>query len=350
MRAAAHPVETVPSLPEKILIVRLGAIGDVVNALVLAAALKRHEPRVRIGWAVHSLVQPLVEGHPDVDRVHSWPRDAGLRGARALLREVRAERYDLAIDAQRITKSALLARLSGAPRVLGYDRARCKEASWLWTRERVAPGDPGAHVVLQYLELAWHLGVPEAEPIRRLPQDPAAEAWAEAFVRGVGAPPVLLNVGASKPQNRWPPRRFGQLAFALRANDVPVVLTGGPEDREAAREAFAVAGDVAGVHDLAGATTLLQFVALARRARLFVGCDTGPMHAAAAVGTPVVALFGPADPGRTGPFGAGHRVILPTPSGASPQGAAARASMEDLSVAMVVDAVSRAIVEAPPRA
>ena len=300
-------------IPKKLLVVRLGAIGDVVNALVFATALKRHAAdtsrTVEIGWAAHDLALPLVEGHPSVDRVHRWSKGSGVRGFRTVVQEVRAQNYELAVDLQRIQKSAALARMSGAPRVLGYDRGRAKEGSWLWARERIAPGDPHAHMVDQYLEFARHLGV-DVPPERLLPVDPEAEGWADAFVQDIGAAPLQLNLGATKPENRWPPERFGELALALAdGHDRPVCLTGGPADRETADAALAVCGAGAGIHDLTGATSLRQLVAFSARAELFIGCDTGPMHIAAACQTPVVALFGPADPRRTGPYGAGHRVV-----------------------------------------
>ena len=119
--------------PETVLVVRLGAIGDVTNALVFAAALKDASPRTRIGWVVHPLAQPLVEANPVVDRVHVWRRGAGPGELVRVLREVRSAGYELAVDLQRLQKSALLARFSGAKRVLGYDRARAKESSWIWT-------------------------------------------------------------------------------------------------------------------------------------------------------------------------------------------------------------------------
>ena len=319
-------------VPGKVLVVRLGAIGDVVNALVFASALKRHatpEAPVEIGWAVHDLARPLVEGHPAVDRVHRWTKGSGVAGFRALVSEVQEQGYELAVDLQRIQKSAALARLSGAERVLGYDRGRAKEASWLWARERIPPGDPQAHMVEQYLEFARYLGV-EAEPVRELPSDPEADAWAEAQVERMGAAPLQLNLGASKPENRWPAERFGELTVALRRElGVPVCLTGGPADRETAEVALGVAGRTPeGVHDLVGQTSLRQLVSLSARARLYVGCDTGPMHVAAACGTPVVALFGPADPRRTGPFGVGHRVVRP-----------ASRRMDDIPVEEVLEAV-----------
>ena len=122
------------TLPARILVVRLGAIGDVTNALVLATAIKDASPHSEIGWVIHPLARPLVDDHPAVDRVHVWPRRSGVGGWRRLVREIRGERYELAADLQRIAKSAVLARASRAPRVLGADRGRTKELSWLFTK------------------------------------------------------------------------------------------------------------------------------------------------------------------------------------------------------------------------
>jgi heptosyltransferase I len=288
-------------LPARVLVVRLGAIGDVVNALVFATAVKRAQPDTHIGWAIHDLARPLVEGHPSVDRVHQWRRGSGSAGRRAVTRELRAERYDLAVDLQRIAKSALLARASGAPRMLGYDRGRAKEFSWLLATERIEPGPPHEHMVDQYLAFARHLGC-DGPAEHLLPVDAEADAWAAALVDELGGAPVLINPGASKSPNRWAPGRFGALAKRLVQDAMaPVVAIGGPGDRELAAALFEAAGP--GVRDLVGATTLPQLIALERRARLVVTGDTGPMHLAVAVGVPTLALFGPADPRRTGPYG-----------------------------------------------
>lgn len=299
-----------PEIPASVLLVRLGAIGDVTNALVVARGLERARPDVSIGWAVHDLASPLVTGHPSVDRVHLWRRGSGPGGWRALVGELRAARYDLAIDLQRIQKSAFLARASGAPRVLGFDRARTKEASWIWTRERLAPGDPQGHRVEQYLDVLRHLGVARPTAERLLPEDPAAAAWAGALAARLGGAPIVVCVGASKAPNRWAPERFAALARGLaREHGVPLCLVGGPGDREAFAATLQAVRDEPGVCDLVGRSSLPELIALLRTARLFVGCDTGPMHLAAALDVPVVALFGPADPRRTGPWGAGHVVV-----------------------------------------
>ena len=305
--------------PGRVLVVRLGALGDVVNALVFATAIKQHRPDTFVGWAVHDLALPLVDGHPDVDRVHRWKRGGGPRELARLVRELRAERYELAVDLQRLAKSAAVARASGAPRVLGYDRARAKEHSWLLTTEHVAraTGREPAHMVEQYLDFARHLGVDRPRARHRLPPDPAAEAWAEGLLAELGGAPLLLNLGATKPANRWAPERFGELARRLsRERPIPLVLTGGPAERQAADAALAAAGELPALHDLVGRTSLRQLAALAARARGMLSADTGPMHLAAAVGTPVVALFGAADPRRTGPWrGAegGHAVLRTQP-------------------------------------
>ena len=298
------------SLPDRVLIIRLGAIGDVANALLVASAIKESRPDVQVGWAVHDLAEPLVRGHPDVDKVHVWRRGRGMDEFSSFLQGVRNEEYGLAIDMQRILKSSLIARLSRAERVLGFDRARAKEVSWLWTRERIPAGRPDAHMVLQYLEFVKYLGLPLLSPVHRFPEDPEAEAWAEALIEELGRPPIVINLGASKAPNRWVAARFGELSQRiLEELEIPVLLTGGPGDAVMAKEAWAALGDTSGARNLVGGTSLLQLIELLRRTRVAVSCDTGPMHLAAAVQTPVVALFGPADPGRTGPWGDQHRVV-----------------------------------------
>ena len=324
---------------------RLGAIGDVANALVFAAALKDAKPGVRIGWLVHPLAQPLVANNPCVDKVHVLERRGGLRAVRRVLRDVRRADYDLAVDLQRLAKSSLLARMSGAPRVLGYDRGRCKEGSWLLTRERIPPGSPTAHMVDQYLEFARYLGVEDPVARHVLPSSAEAEAWAERWVQDVGSAPILVNLGATKPANRWDPARFGELAVRLSSElGAPVCFTGGPDDRVAERRAMSVAGDAARVHSLVGETDLLRLVALLGRARLFIGCDTGPMHLAVARGAPAIALFGPADPRRTGPFGGETVVRVPPPCAPCNRrhcNQPRHACMEDITVEQVLEAARR---------
>lgn len=290
------------SLPARILIVRLGALGDVVNALALANALVRARPDVEIGWACHELALPILSAHPAIARVHVWRRRSGLSGWRALLGEIRARRYDLALDLQRLTKSAWIVRCSGAPRRIGFDSRRAKESSWIWANEHVAPGSLERPMAEQALDFARHLGLCDVRVQLDLPRDAQAEIWAESWIGDHGAAPILLNLGATKAANRWPAQYWGELVQRIgeRTGNV-IVLTGGQDDCDFAGEAIRYGA--ASAVNLVGATSLLQLIALQRRASVVVSADTGPMHTAAAVGARVIALFGAADERRTGPFG-----------------------------------------------
>jgi len=286
---------------ERIGLVKLGAIGDAVNSLPLLNRLRDGYPGARIHWVIGPLAHSLLEGHAAVDeflvldskRASAWP---------SALRELRTRKLDLVIDLQRILKSGVLTRLSGAPRRLGFDRARCKEQSWLFTNERIpANARPGV-TVAQYLEFADHLGLPSGEPRWDLPFD----EWSAA---PTGDGPLLaVNLGASKAANRWYPDAWAALVDALVGEfGARVVLTGGPEDRATADAVTQLAQATA--FDQVGRLSLKQSAGLIAKADLFIGGDTGPLHIAVAVGTPLVALFGAADPLRTGPFGQADAVV-----------------------------------------
>jgi lipopolysaccharide heptosyltransferase II len=299
-------------LPARILIVRLGALGDVVNALALANALVRARPDVELGWASYELAGPILVGHPALRRVHLIARSSGLRGWRELISEIRAQRYELALDLQRLTKSALLTRLSGAPRRIGFDRARTKEQSWIWHSERLAPADAARPMAQQALDFARHLGVQDTEVVLKLPLNEQAERWAESWTDDHTREPVLLNLGATKSANRWPAAHWGALARRLHAElGCNVALTGGRGDQQLAALVRRAGGEHA--IDMVGKTDLAQLIALQRRAKLVVTCDTGPMHTAAAVGAPLLALFGAADERRTGPYGQLQHVLRRNP-------------------------------------
>ncbi len=332
------------ALPARILIVRLGALGDVVNALALANALKLARPDVHIGWACHGLALPLVTDHPSIARVHVWRRGSGPAGWIEVLREIRAERYDVALDLQRLTKSALLTRLSGATRCIGFDRKRAKEGSWIWSRERVSAASFERPMAEQALDFARYMGIEAPVVELDLPRHSEAEAWAENWLGKHRAAPILLNLGATKPANRWPAAHWGLLARRLGEwGPNPIVLTGGPDDRLVASVASKAAA--APILDLVGETSLVQLIALQRRAALVISCDTGPMHTAAAVGAPVLALFGAADERRTGPYGQIQYVQRTRPD-CAPCGKRAcplprHACMLDLTVEAVYEAAVR---------
>lgn len=285
---------------ERIAIVKLGAIGDVVNSLPFVNRLRRGYPDAEITWIIGPAAHALVAGHRAVDRFLVF--DARRRAAwPEFLRTLRAHEFDLAIDLQRILKSGLVVRASGARTRLGFDRARCKEASWLFTNHRIpANARPGV-TVEQYLEFADALACPPSAPEWHLPFDVVAGPEP-------GELRVVVNVGASKPANRWPVEKWAQLCERLSTElGARVHLSGGAVDRadtRAVREQCR-----APLVDRAGELSLKQTAGLIHSAALFIGGDTGPLHIAAALGTPCVALFGAADPARTGPMGQAHGVV-----------------------------------------
>lgn len=277
----------------KILIVKLGALGDVINTLPLAIQLKKHL-QARIHWLVAPLSYPLVAEHECVDEAILFDRSRLSISIPRMLSQLRSHKYDVVLDLQRIIKSGLLAAAAPAYRRIGFDKKRCKEMTWLLPFERIPPSDPHAHMLCQYLEFADYLGVTSAQiewRIKGAHQTPAA----------LPGQFVVLNIGATKPANRWTCDGFASLARSIEHQyHLPCVLTGGKEDAQMAQCIKSAAGK--SVLNLVGKTTLKELISVICAAEAVVTCDTGPMHLAVALGQKVVALFGPSDPGRTGPF------------------------------------------------
>ena len=277
----------------EILFVKLGAFGDVVNTLPLAIALKEHL-NARIHWLVEPLSLPLVAEHPAVEKAILFERKRWAKSIPEVVKEVRARRYDIVLDLQRTIKSGTFAFAADGKRRIGFDKARCKEFTWLFPFERISPQDPSRHMLRQYLEFAEHLGTNDPEirwdiPVRGRHPFKLPERY------------LVLNIGATKPANKWTAQGFAELAGLVQERyGLSSVLTGGPEDRAMAAEIVRMRSG--GVINLAGETTLLDLKEVLAGAMAVVSCDTGPMHLAVALGRDVIALFGPADPRRTGPF------------------------------------------------
>jgi heptosyltransferase-1 len=297
----------------RVLVVRLGALGDIVHALPLLAALTAHRPDVAVDWLVdarYAAVLALVEGlrrrvvvrAADSGNEPGAVRFAGVAGLASALADLRAQRYEAAIDLQGLLKSAAFARLSGARRVIGFVPSQLREpaAGWLY-RERVV-GPVGGHVVQKNLAVLPALDVPSAGVV--FPWRSAASAVTDAVLadrvvagaRGF----AIVNPGAAWENKRWPPARFGALAALLGERlGLASVVTWGPGERARADEVIGAAHG----HAVASPPTALHdLLALARHARLVVSGDTGPLHLAASVGAPIVGLFGPTRPERNGPW------------------------------------------------
>lgn len=297
----------------RVLVVRLGALGDIVHALPVLAALRAHRPDVRVDWLVdarYAGVLALVDGLARLVVVRAPAeaaddrsvRFAGVTGMVRALGFLRRQAYAAALDLQGLVKSAVFARGSGAARVLGFERAALRESAAAWCyREQVAADDRG-HVVHKNLAMLAPLAVPAAGiafPWRVVPS-PVAEAVAADGRVTAGRGFALVNPGAAWENKRWPVEQFGALARALgERHGLASVVTWGPGEQGRAE---AVAAHAGGHALVSPPTALADVLALARAARLCVSGDTGPLHLAASVGTPIVGLFGPTRPERNGPW------------------------------------------------
>jgi lipopolysaccharide heptosyltransferase I len=322
----------------KIAIVKLSSLGDVIHALPVARALRRALPHAQITWIVEAREYAILRGHPDLDRVipvdtRRWRRlirrPAGAREVWGkvgrLRRRVRQVGFDVALDLQGLIKSGVLTACTGARVRVGFSRAYCRERlNVLFTNRRVTPPPSAVHVVEQNLALLGPLDVPPAPPEFHLPSWPEAEQRMDAALAGVGLRPgdrvVALNPGAGWPEKQWPVERFRALAARLSAEaDARVLLLWGPDELEMAR---AIGAGLPVPALLAPPTDLHELTAVLRRVSLMVAGDTGPLHLAAALGTPALGLYGPTRAERNGPYGARCRGLQ------SPDGTMAGVSAE----------------------
>lgn len=300
------------STPRRILIIKPSSFGDIVQSLPVLAALKRTWPDAGVDWAVKPEWAELIDGHPLLHRVILFPRNFS-EALRCASRS-RRERYRLVIDLQGLLRSGLYALMSGCPTRAGFADGR-EGSSWCYT-ERVKVSPTVVHAVDRYLDLVRQLGaMPDKTVTFPLAESSKERDWAESLRQreGIGASErvCVIHPTARWETKRWPTERFARLADRLIIEQgLRVVLIGGPaqlrqvDDVERQMKERAL--------NLGGSTTLLQLAALLRRTNLLITNDSGPMHLAAAVGTPVVAVFGPTDPSRVGPYGAGHIVLRKT--------------------------------------
>lgn len=284
-------------MASRILIVRLGSLGDLVHTLPAVTALRRAFPAAEIDWLVDAPHREFLELVPVISSLVVLER-RGAGGWLDVRRRMRPRRYDVAIDFQGLVKSAALARLSGAKRVAGFAFPAVRESLAVpFYTERVSVPQ-SAHVVQKNLLLAAAQGASSTAlefPIRAV-RSPAVESFL-----GAAAPPfAVLNPGAAWPNKQWPPDRLGAVArWLLQRRGLTSVVLWGPGEQAAADE---VVRTSEGAARIAPPTGLKDLIALARHAGLIVSGDTGPLHIAAALGVPAVALFGPTNPFRNGPW------------------------------------------------
>jgi lipopolysaccharide heptosyltransferase II len=327
-----------PRVPaDRILIVLLGAIGDVTRALPLLHRIRRGYPRARIAWAVEPAAASLVQGHPAVDQVLLFARQRGAAAAVPFLRQVRSFRADLTVDLQRHLKSGVISWMSRAPVRVGFHRRNAREGNWLFNTDTIAPQSHFSSKLRQMLAFADWLGLDDTAVEFGLSVTADEDREVDALLAGT-KDFVAAFVGSSCPSRLWFPDRTARIAEAVAARGLATVLLGGPADA-----AFAAAVQrAAGVRcvDLTGRTTLRHLVGIFRRARVAFGPDSGPMHIAAAAGTPVVSLWGATSVARSAPWGSEQLTI----SGAAPcspcytrECPIGRLCMENITVEAVLD-------------
>jgi heptosyltransferase I len=352
---------------DRLLIVRLSAMGDVIHTLPAVQALRNAFPRAMIGWLIEerwaellcapgtprrgtrSLQRPLVDWVHTVS-LREWNKSlctiATMQHIAKVWNDVRGAGYDVAIDLQGAIRSALLARWSRAHMVIGTRQPRESPASLLYTQQAIALG---AHVIEQNLSIAESvtgeavIGTRATVPPVEFPHDPATEERIDQNLkRNQICDFAILNPGAGWGAKRWPARRYGEVARELGKNGLRVFVNCGPGEEELFEEVNAASDyNVVPIK-----STITELIALTRRAHLFIGGDTGPMHLAAALKVPVVAIFGPTDPTRNGPFGT-RSIVLRNPASTTSHARLAwpDEAMLEITVESVVDAARTLLVE-----
>lgn len=299
----------------RILIVRLSALGDIIHALPVLAELRQAFPSAAVDWVVDARHAGLFDYIDGVSRRLIVRADtsaereeavafAGNAGFLSVVRFMRQQRYDIAFDLQGLIKSAALAGLSGAARVIGFASGRVREPQAAWFYSETAGSPVDAHVIQKNLGVLPLVGV--SPGALRFPLRVPASAVADE-IAGRADKFVVLNPGGGWPNKRWVPSRFGELAARIRDRyDLCSVVIWGKRE-EALADAVVAASAKAATR--VPATGLGDLIALTARATLVVSGDTGPLHIAAAVGTPVVGIFGPTVPSRNGPWDQDDEVV-----------------------------------------
>ena len=342
-----------------ILIVKLSAIGDVIHTLPALNAIRSHFPEAHITWLVEEDAGSLVEGHEALDRVLVSKRKRWTRGLRSSLffstlseiyRFIKALRdtdYDMILDFQALLKSGVLIALARGQRKIGFGKGlEHMEHSYIFLNERIPAVDMEIHALSRGMMFIEALGIPSNTVEYKLPVSSHDHEKVDDLMRAYGMlgakPLIAINPVAKWETKLWTNKKFSQLAdLLIDRYDAKIVFTGGPDDRPPIQDIMAAMKGQA--VNLAGLTTLKMLAALYQKMVFVVSTDTGPMHMAAAVGTPVVALFGPTAPWRTGPFGSGHQIVRGGPE-CSPcfkRECKTIDCMELISVQQVIDAIHK---------
>lgn len=284
---------------QRILIVKSSSLGDICNALPVADAIRLERPMAKMGWVVKEPFRPIIAANPNVDTTYSFPRKDLWAAVRTGL-AARKDKYEVALDMQTLFVSSLIARLSGAKVRIGYDTKK-EGSGWLLNYPLIGGAARDRKAVDLMLDFARAIGVsdPKFRPQNWLAQTRKHEA--ELLMTIVSKPYAAIFVGATTPQRQWSHQRWGQLADGLAEMGITPVFVGASGDQGATVSARSHAKRTS--YSIVGRTDLMTLAAILGGAQVAIGGDSGPLHMAVAVGTPVVGLYGPTDPETTGPYG-----------------------------------------------
>jgi lipopolysaccharide heptosyltransferase I len=296
------PIELGTS-PQRILLIKPSALGDIVHALPVLSLLRRRWPAAHIAWLVNSAFAPLLDAHPQLDEVIAFDRRGFARGWRdpfaaialhRFLRDLQHRDFDLVIDLQGLFRSGWMTMRTRAGARVGFANAR--ELAHLFYTHRVPIGSAEQHAVDRYLAVCDALGCGRGPANFTLPVNEEDQASVRAMLNGAGEDYAVLVPGTNWPTKRWPAEHFAALVEPLRERfGLRAVLAGG-------KDVSPIAAQIPHALDLTGQTNLRELVALLDGAALVIANDSGPMHIAAALNRPLVTMFGPTNPIRTGPY------------------------------------------------
>jgi len=288
---------------DRVCIVMMSAVGDAVHVLPVLTALKRHHPAMHVTWVLQPGPATLVRGHHCVDEILLFDRSKGMQGFRDIRRELRARRFDLVINLQVYFKAGIITSFTRAPVKLGFDRARARDANWLFTTHRIAP-HAMQHVQDQYFEFCEWLGVPH-EPVAwdLGPWNDAERQWQRDFLSRFDRPIAPIVVATSKPQKDWLPERWAEVSDALYHDfGLQPVLVGARSPREVHAEQVILERTRTKPYSALGQGGLRGLAGIIAGSALVLTPDTGPLHMTVALDRPVISLIGYSNPKRVGPY------------------------------------------------
>ncbi|MDH5428514.1 MAG: glycosyltransferase family 9 protein [Nitrospirota bacterium] len=346
--------------PQRILVIKLSSLGDIVHALPAVAALRQRFPLAHICWLVKSQWASILEGNPDINEV--WSVDVSWKDWPMVIQGLRRRQCDLVVDFQGLFRTGLFGMFSGASMRVGFAQAR-EGAPWMYTHRVALPGDQqsswrllAVHAVDRNLALVRLLGADISQPLFHFPdlaQDHSAigEVLSHAHIKGDESL-IALAPWSRSALKSWPLSRFLQLAEKLvRLPRFRVVVLGGPAETQAGSEFRRLESQ--GLINLVGKLSLRQLPALLQKMVLVVGNDSSLIHLAAGVGTPVFAIFGPTHPKATGPYPLAQHVVCRTELSCSPcgQGTCRNSShlecLHSISVDTIFTSIQETLVSSP---